>query len=117
MKKYIMSIGIVLLAIAIYFALSFEMFPEEKELLNKFTMNGETYEVYYLGGNATTQEVIQIKKKDKGEEYLIKAFEGYNDLEELRIVNDSVVQFILIDDSYKTNKPDTLVLKMQETVK
>lgn len=111
MRKGFIIIGIVFLvglSYLLYQWATFEIFPVETQLLQEYTLDDKIYRVYYTGGNATTEEVIQLKIKRQGYEYLVKAIEGYNSLQGLKILNDSTVQLILLDDNYQSNKPDTL---------
>lgn len=111
MKKAFIIIGIVFLVGLIYVVYqwaSFEIFPVDSQLLKEHKLGDRIYRVYYIGGNATTEEVIQLKIERQGYEYLVKAIEGYNSLKGLKVVNDTTVQLILLDNSYQSNKPDTL---------
>ncbi|MDW3193121.1 MAG: hypothetical protein R8G66_33855 [Cytophagales bacterium] len=115
MKKLLLAVVLIIisgLAFFLYQWSTFEMFPVESNLIHEQKEGNNTYRIYYLAGNATTEEVIQLKVERQGYEYLIEAFEGYNSLNDFKIVNDSTVQLTLLDNSYKNNKPDTLEIRI-----
>ena len=115
MKKLLIAVGLIIisgLAFLLYQWSAFEMFPVESALIHEQKEGNNTYRVYYLAGNATTEEVIQLKVERQGYEYLIEAFEGYNSLKNFKTVNDSTIQLTLLDNSYEKNKPDIVEIRI-----
>ncbi|TVL96193.1 MAG: hypothetical protein CV087_23895 [Candidatus Brocadia sp. WS118] len=109
---YWLASGLLLIGII---ALSFQMarfslFPTKEEELIQFEDDiGEgVYGIFFIPGNATTQDVIQVRQQvENGAWKRIKSFPGYNSLEGYQAL-DNGVQLILNDTGYVKNEPDTL---------
>lgn len=89
------------------------LFPKEEKLLKTYTSGNRSFEAYYVGLGATTNDVIQVKEVLGGERKLIKSIEGYNHVLDLRLQDSKTLTIILSDTSYFSNKPDTLRIDLE----
>ena len=113
MKKFVWIVIIFIIPIIIYYAFTFSLFPVEEKFLKEFTnRSGEKFKIYLIGGNATTGEVIQIRKEVSDGDKIIKSIEGYNYVGKIFPINDTLISIILNDTSYVTNSPDTSIINL-----
>jgi hypothetical protein len=105
-KMMITKICFLSLYVAILSACS--PFPKEEKLLKTYTLENRLFEAYYVGLGATTNDVIQVKEVVDQQRKLIKAFEGYNHVLDLRLEDPKTLIIVLSDTSHFFNKPDTL---------
>lgn len=95
----------------VFYLNNFKLFPKEEKLLDKcVTKDGIIIEAYHVMLGATTNEVIQIKKKSGNSYILLKAFENKNEAE-LHLIDDTTVKIIL---RYtQEGMPDTVFLNIR----
>jgi len=93
---------------------STKLFDVEKRELANISVPGKDYRVgiYYVSGNATTQNCIQIvSSSNGGSESVLKNYDRYNMLESYKLVDDKSLMLVVRDTiSYPGNKPDTFFL-------
>ena len=88
------------------------LFSKEEQLIKTCSKGGQTFEAYYVGLGATTNDVIQIKEVVGNGRKVIKAIEGYNQVLDMRLTDPKTLILILSDTSYLANKPDTLKIDL-----
>lgn len=95
----IFSIVIILLGLFVVLLYSYPIFDVKPQLVKKIPIELNQMEFYYVEGNATMQDCIQVKLIDKGNHIVyFKTYEGYNCLIETSKSNDTV-RFVLKDTS------------------
>lgn len=96
----------------VYLAANFELFPAEERLIEEFsTARGERYVVFYIPGNATTQEVLQLRKALDEEQYrVVQNFERFDKMESYFLLNDTTLQLVLRSDV--RGSKDTAIVKL-----
>ncbi|MGN7823338.1 hypothetical protein ACTJJB_24675 [Chitinophaga sp. 22536] len=90
---------------------------DRRELANIPAGKDDRIVIYYVSGNATVQDCIQIvvSSKENGE-HVLKNYERYNTLESYRLVADSSLILVMGDSvTYlkSRNKPDTIFLPLK----
>lgn len=90
------------------------LLPIEKQLLKKTKTHGsKEFAVFYVSGNATTTETIQLRELDKpNKDSLLTYYEGYNYLKSLEIIN-SKIRIVIGDTMRIGNSLDTFYVKIE----
>ena len=116
MKKYLIILIIIVacfIGYILYEVSTFELLPVEEKFLIEFSnYSGAKYKVFFVGGNATTEDVVQIRKIMNSSVEIIANIEGYNAVESTKLLNDSLLQLIVNDIGYATNLPDTVIVNL-----
>ena len=115
MRRYlfiIVAVGIV--CSVVYLISSLELLPVTEKLLTEFTDHAATkrYQIYFVGGTATTQDVIQIKGSEGKNFRIIADVAGYDTLISTLVISDSLVRLVLNDTGGISNKNDTLIVNL-----
>ena len=89
------------------------LFPIDERLLAEHTrVNGDKIMIYFVSTGATTESVLQIRKKSLNDKNaILKNLTKYNYLENSKLVNDSTLSLILKDTTYFKGL-DTIMLKI-----
>lgn len=99
------------------FSPSARLFDVKKRELANTSVPGRDCRVgvYYVPGNATTQNCIQIvSSSNGGSESVLKNYERYNMLDSYKLVDDTSLMLVVRDTiSYLGNKPDTFFLVLK----
>lgn len=96
----------------IVFLNNFTIFSSEENLLDSCkTKEGYSIEAYYVATGATTNDVVQIRRKDEKGYTLLKAFENYNKAE-ISLINDTTAKVILRFTS--EGRPDTVLVNIRK---
>jgi hypothetical protein len=70
--------------------------------------------IYYVPGNATIQNCIQVVSYSGNSEHVLKNYKLYNVLGSYKLVNDTSLMLIVSDTiSYLGNRPDTFFLVLK----
>lgn len=113
-KLVYMSLIMILIACS---SPSTKLFDVEKRELANISVPGKDYRVgiYYVPGNATTQNCIQIvSSSNGGSDSVLKNYERYNMLDSYKLVDDTSLMLVVRDTiSYLGNKPDTFFLVLK----
>lgn len=85
------------------------------ERVNKATLqyrNG-IITVDYVAGNATMQDVLQIRLKSGDIDTVLANYEQYNSLKSIQLFNDSLLEIVMYDSIYSyARKTDTIILSL-----
>ena len=79
-----------------------DLFPKNQKLLKEYKLqNGNTIEVYYVNLGATSNNIIQIRKKVNQKDFLVTIIKGFDDtyLINLNQINDSALKITFTDTS------------------
>lgn len=118
MKKVVIyTVVIALIGIIgyiIYQIATFSLFDVEMKKVAEIKVPNKSYKItlYYIAGNATAQDVIQVKKQFKEGEVILKNYERYNFVNSYEILSDTTLQLILSDTAFTERKADTMLLKI-----
>ena len=101
---------LVFLTILVVFYTQFNIFPLEEEFITSFIdAQRNHYEVVHIPGNATTNDVVQIRiSLDNGKYTVVESLEGYNKFALLEA--DDSIRFIVWDTLRKNTVADTVVI-------
>ena len=94
MKRYL----VILLILA--FQACIDLFPKNEKLLKEYVLrNGEKIQLYYINLGATSSNIIQIRKKNRGQNSLISIIKGFNDTYPIEVnqINDTLLKITFID--------------------
>lgn len=107
----IFSIVIILIGLLAVLLFSYPIFDVRPQLVKKIPVELNQMDFYYVEGNATMQDCIQVKLIDKRKRIVFsKIYEGYNCLIDASKSNDTV-RFVLKDTSLcYMLKQDTFLL-------
>lgn len=113
-KGFVVSVVIIVSIVVIVFLVlihnSSSFLIEEKLLDSRTTKDGQLIEVYYKGGGATVNEVVQVKRKYGKEFEILDVFENYNH-GRISSLSDSSLTVIL---SYTSEgQPDTVLINLK----
>jgi len=116
-RKTRVAAGLVILVVVIlllYIIPTFELFPvKEHQLMHFKTETSTEFRVIYIGSNATTGEVIQIKMlDDSNKESLLAVYEGYNYIASFGFMN-STVKVVLGQAGITNNSLDTFYVNIE----
>ena len=69
--------------------------------------------IYYIGGGATTSDVMQVRKFNYDKPLWVN--KKYNYLQSSKLINDTLLQLVLSDTGYhnNNNKLDTIILNVK----
>jgi len=87
------------------------IFDVKPTLIKKMSLGSKKMEFYYIGGNATMNDCIQVRLIDDGNHIVFsKSYEGYNFLMTNSFSNDTVL--IVLSDTSKNyfSRQDTFLL-------
>jgi len=120
MKKsllYIIIAATVLVFFAgylIYRMENFSLFDVEIKKVTEIKGPNKSYTInlYYIPGNATAQNIIQVKQVLNNGESVLHNYERYNFVNSYEIVNDTTLSLILSDTTFPERKADTVFLKL-----
>lgn len=89
------------------------LFPIEKTLIVEHTrVNEDKIMIYFVSTGATTENILQIRKKGlNSKDEILKSLTKYNYLENSKLVNDSTLSLILKDTTC-FKRIDTIMLKI-----
>jgi len=117
MKKLIIYIIVVIVfGIVCFFAYEFAgftMFDVKIEKITEIKVPNKFYRIglYYLPGNATSQDYIQVKRLGN-RDTVLQNYERYNFVSDYRIIDDINLRLILRDTTFSDRKADTVFLKL-----
>ena len=106
----LISLFVLLIAVVILLSPSF-LFDVER--VNKARVNyGDGFIIAdYVAGNATMQDVLQIRLKNDKIDTVLANYEKYNAVKSIQVLNDSLVEVVLEDSIYSYSRmTDTIVL-------
>lgn len=71
--------------------------------------------VFYLPSNATSQDYVQIRKRDNttGDESIAGNYERFQGIEKYRQLNNSLLEIILLDTASYTPRKDTVQIAIE----
>ncbi|MFY7888846.1 MAG: hypothetical protein ACOVOW_08055 [Spirosomataceae bacterium] len=71
--------------------------------------------VFYLPSNATSQDYVQIRKRDKitGNESIVGNYERFQGIEKYRQLNGSFLEIILLDTASYPPRKDTVQIAIE----
>lgn len=116
MKKltwiFILSVLFIAVGVVIFYS-TFNLFPSEEIFLDSFTdANQIHYKVMHIPSNATTEDVIQIRRLKANNDYeIVKILRGYTGFSRLKGGSSDTLAFVV----WKTKKEeqkDTLQIKL-----
>ena len=123
MKKAIIYLTIIVLiglvGYIIYQMANFSLFDVEIKKVAEIKVPNKPYtlNLYYIAGNATAQNVIQVRQQLNDTETVLQNYEKFNFVNSYEIPNDTTLQLVLSDttfiDGYAGGKADTILLKIQ----
>lgn len=103
MKKILL----IILFCLFIFPSCFNLFDSEEKLVASISLNNQvTFDAYYVTTGATTEDVVQIRRKQNGRISIIKAYEGFSSATLSIIKYNLIVN--LIDANSSLKKADTL---------
>lgn len=112
--KILVIAGLLFLLVAIYKIATFDLLPiERRQLMKLKTKTSTEFAAFYVSGNATTNESIQVKILDGSDkDSVLASYEGYNYLDSFELVNSQLK--IVIGDTLRINNPlDTFYVKIE----
>ncbi len=87
------------------------LFPVEKEIIYEGSYQEKTIRIYYIPGNATAQNVMQICLiPEGGWERVVANYERYNRVLSVDTLPDSLRIIAMDSSSYFPHSPDTLYI-------
>ena len=90
------------------------LFEKNERLLAEYKKrDGNKIMIYYVGSDATTSDVIQVRKYNYDKPLWVN--EKYNYLESSKLINDTSLELVLSDTGYhnNNNKLDTIILNVK----
>ncbi|ASZ14361.1 hypothetical protein KTO58_02075 [Chitinophaga pendula] len=116
MRQKLMYISLNMI-LAACFSPSTKLFEVERRELVNISVPGKDYRVgiYYISGNATTQNCIQVMSFLNGDKKaVLKNYMRYNMLDSYKLINDTSLMLVVRDTiSYLGNQPDTFFLSLK----
>lgn len=123
MKKAVTYLTIIVLislvGYIIYQMTTFSLFDVEIKKVAEIKVPNKPYtlNLYYVAGNATAQNVIQVRQQLNDKETVLQNYERFNFVNSYEITNDTTLQLVLSDttfiDGYVDGKTDTVLLKIE----
>lgn len=98
----------------IYQMANFSLFDVELKKVAEIKVPNKPYtlNLYYVAGNATAQNVIQVKQLLNDNETVLQNYERYNFVNGYEIKNDTTLQLVLSDTTFTERKADTILFKL-----
>src|SRR5690606_7806174 len=102
----------------IYQKANFSLFDVELKKVAEIKVPNKPYtlNLYYVAGNATAQNVIQVRQVLNDNETVLQNYERYNFVNGYEIKDDTTLQLVLSDttfiDGYAGGKADTILFKL-----
>lgn len=116
MKIILKLIAVALIFICLYFVYAiytFSLFDKsEIKKIADIEFSDNTYKLYYIPSNATSQSYIQVRKVFNNTEHVLESFERYNFVNDYQIVNDTL-RLVLSDTIFQDGKADTVFVYLK----
>lgn len=98
----------------IYQMSNFSLFDTEIKKISEIKVPNKPYtlNLYYVAGNATAQNVIQVRQQLNDTEIVLQNYERFNFVNRYEITNDTMLKLILSDTAFTDRKADTVFLKL-----
>lgn len=119
-KAFVYTIVIALIGFIgyiIYQMTTFSLFDIELKKVVEIRVPNKPYtlHLYYLSGNATAREYIQVRQQlDNNTETILQNYEGFNFVNSYEIIDDTTLQLVLSysQKDFNDGKADTILFKI-----
>lgn len=79
MKRQFVQVILVILFVIIGQSCDFDLFEKDEKQLDELSLNEEVkLSLFFVGLGATTDNVVQLRRTEKGKDETIRSFEGFN---------------------------------------
>lgn len=105
---------LVFIGYIIYQATNFSLFEVKIKKITEISVPNKAYKIalYYVPGNATAQNVIQVKQILNNKKRIIENYENYNFVNNYQVLNNNFLKLVLSDTLFPERHPDTILLKL-----